>query len=244
MNPKDPQPRNPSLPAEELHPSPAKYEGKPLPNFILKNTISLETQARKYKDRSVYVFNNSKAVVGTAMKLALPIITGDQSEKLIALPATWLPQNLSEHVAPEDIFRSSHLRTALMRKTLLVVNPDYAEDMLLTPMAIIETDRINAASSNNLSDYGDILDGKDKPIVRNEPEKPSVPADIKQVEGIRAELVVAVNARNMPALASILSLAQVNEDLTEAEAAYVRSQISDKTVLETLAETPVTHVTQ
>jgi hypothetical protein len=243
-NPRDPQPKNPSVPAQEFDPSPTKYAGKPLPAFITENFISMHEQATKYKGRDVYVFNNSKAMVGAAMRYVIPIITGDQSEVMVELPITWLPQNLSQYAHLDDIYRSSNLRTALARETLKVVNPDFAEAMLNTPAGMQESARLAKLQSSSLSEYGDLLEGKDKPTERHEPAKPEVPADLKEVEGIRPELVVAVKSANISALVSLLTLAQVNEDLSDAEAKFVRSKISDRTVLETLSHTPVRHVTQ
>ena len=241
----DPQPRNPGIPAREIHTTPARYEGKPLPAFITKHTITLQEHEQKFKGRPVYVFNNTKAVAGTSMTLVLTLITADQTEKLVQLFASWVPQSLSEHVSQDDVYRSSNLRTALSRKTLLVINPDFAEDLLQTPLAQQEVDKLSKKVTNDLSGYGDILEGKDKPIIRDTPTaKPEIPSDIREIEGIRAELVVAVNAKNTPTLISILSLAQVNDDLTEQEDYYVRSKISDKSVLEVLEATSIQHVAQ
>lgn len=232
-----PAARNPGNPAVELDMDPTNaYKGKPSPVYILRNLITLPQLSIEFKGREVYVINNSKELLSVPMRVALVIYTSDNSEVLIEVASSWLPQRLSDHATIEDLVRSTHFRTALSRRSLLLVNPDFAEAILETPTGQQEAANL-AKSSHDLTGYGALMEGKDDPKLESyEPQKPVIPAEIREVENVRAELIGAVNNGNVASVVSILTMAMVSNDLKEQERTYIRARMSDRQVLELLQE--------
>lgn len=228
-----PAQKNPGVDPEEINTDPTNtYKGKPTAVNITHNLITLPQLSTTYKGREIYVINNSKALIGAAMKIPLTVFTSDSSEQLVEIAVSWLPQRLSDHVTVEDLVRSTNLRTALSKQSLLLVNPDFAEALLITPTGMQEQAYL-AKKGSDLSGYGALMEGKD-PATNTDYEvpKPQIPAEIREVQNIRPELIGAVSVMNVASVVSIVTMAIVNEDLSNEERGYIRSRMSDKQVLE------------
>lgn len=217
--------RNDMEPGREIKMNREGYRGVPNKTMLRSHRISLSDMQRKWKDRDIHVINNSIEKLGVVMKVTMSIRAEDGTEILLTIPDTWIPVNLSRNISNEDLFRSNAFRDAVSKGMLFILDPDFAEDILSTPIATAEQERVNVAG-RDMSGYGKILSGAEEDRAKpREFTEPAVPAHIKEVMNVRATLVSAVNENNIPALLSAISTGIINEDLSDQERHYIQSHI-------------------
>jgi hypothetical protein len=231
-------PVNPAERPEALNVNRDGYKpaASPSRNMFNGHIITFSQMQREFKDRNFYVLNNSKEVLGVHFKVAVTIRSEDGTELLVIVPVTWIPVNLSEFASTEDLLRSGALREAIMMKnTMKIVHPDFAEQMLETPVAQAEY-RASKLMQRNLSEYGNILAGKEQPRESYKPKEPQLPESVRIAQEVRPEIMSAVHNQDIPSLVSALSLAIYNGDLTAQEKHFVRGKITHQDVVRLLSE--------
>lgn len=228
-----------SEPAQDVPINRDGYSGAPSKSMFLKHVIPFHRMEREFVDRDFYVLNNSIEKIGMTMRVGTTIRAVDGSEIVIIVPQTWLPVNLSEQASNRDLLHSNALRNSNAQRMLLIVDPDFAENIRSTTHGQQELMRL-ARTGNDISNYADILTGKAEVDPRKiaEYRAPEVPAHIRETEGVRPDIVSAVNTGDVPSLVTALNLAIYNEDLRPNEVRYVRSKNPHRDVLRLLEGHP------
>jgi hypothetical protein len=237
--PRNPDNLGPPNLAEEIERPPYKPANKLSVHAIMSNLITLHKMTSKYADRDMYVINNSKEILNTNMPVWISIYGADGTETILTIPKTWIPVNLTEMASNSDLFSSSALRKATTERRLLVVDPDFAEAMLLTPAAIAENNKNlkNTKANKDLINYGELLNGKDtsQPIEYGSTAQ-KIPKELEETIDIRPEIVAAVQNNDIPVLISTLTMAYINDDLTEKEHNFVLGKVKHEEVLRLLRD--------
>lgn len=209
------------------------------------DAISIQDLENDKDSRSVWVINNAAQKFGRPTVVTVDVRNQDGKHSSIAVPATWIPIDLSIYASKDYITGSTTFRRAVANQMLIPLKEKDALAILATPKARRERDRLQSIQDEYLrgndiesSHQGRIKIGPDgKPVldVTGNPvtetgkelslEDSATPAVVAAVQG------ASEPNSNVDLAAEVLRLASI---LTENDKKYIRSMTDDPEVLELL----------
>ena len=96
----------------------------------------------------VYVTNTSSKVNSTGADVFITVYVGNQSvATILSVPLSWKPFNLTEQAPRAAILGSQHFLRAVASGILTLISKEEALEILATPSAIKETERLSQLRS-------------------------------------------------------------------------------------------------
>jgi hypothetical protein len=196
---------------------------RPVPANIAHNCIPPRIMRSDFKGRELYVVNNTGETLKQQTKVFITFTNEDGRDASIEIPSTWVPWCVSDISPAEDWFKRTDFTTNVQNRNLLIVNPNFAEDLLATDLAKMELEKL---SKKKLV----------APVSYNEPTEKKVDRDADDTLQVRADLAQAIAEKDTPSIQSIInsSFVSVGSALTAYEIDYIRRHVSDPTVVRML----------
>jgi hypothetical protein len=96
----------------------------------------------------IYVVNTSAKVNQTGADVFVTVYVGNQSAAtILSIPLSWKPFNLTEQAPRQAILGSQHFLRSVSSGVLTLISKEEAQDILATPQAIKETERLSQLRS-------------------------------------------------------------------------------------------------
>ena len=176
----------------------------------------------------VYVINTSAKVNKTGADVFITVYVGNQSAAtILSVPLSWKPFNLAEQAPRAAVLGSQHFLRALTTGILSIMSAEEARDILSTPAAIRETERLNqlkskveAAIRNPNSDEFK-LTVEVQEDAEEETKRHSVSASFFDEDSISTSFKAWVSKSNSLSVEAAINAARIRSEFSAEEMQYL-----------------------
>ena len=177
----------------------------------------------------VYVVNSSSKVNSTGADVFITVYVGSQAAAtILSVPLSWKPFNLTEQAPRQAVLGSQHFLRAISSGVLTLISKEEAQEILATPSAIKETERLSQLRSRveaairnpNADEFKLTIDGKDADG-NEEGKKHSVSASFFDEGSVSTSFKAWVTKNNSLDVEEAINAARIRSEFSVEEMQYI-----------------------
>ena len=169
----------------------------------------------------VYVVNSSSKVNSTGADVFITVYVGSQAAAtILSVPLSWKPFNLTEQAPRQAVLGSQHFLRAISSGVLTLISKEEAQEILATPSAIKETERLSQLRNPNADEFKLTIDGKDADG-NEEGKKHSVSASFFDEGSVSTSFKAWVTKNNSLDVEEAINAARIRSEFSVEEMQYI-----------------------
>ena len=176
----------------------------------------------------IYITNTSAKVNKTGADVFITVYVGNQSvATILSIPLSWKPFNLSDQAPRAAILGSQHFLRAVSSGILTLMSQEEARDILSTPAAIREAERLTQLKSKveaairnpNADEFKLTVEGQEEAEESN--KRHSVSASFFDEDSITTSFKAWVAKSNSLSVDEAINAARIRSEFSSEEMQYL-----------------------